>query len=149
MVPALTLGSLLGISLSLKKTFLWLCALCRDWEGTVGWELGKSIFLNNKDARKKLKTIGAYIERTDLNFKIIKKLFISWHCPFNTFSLHRDWEGAVGWEPGAAAAESQAGGEDHQGAEAAHQREESHPIRVLHRLPGNSDPLLVPCYSFL
>ncbi len=46
----------------------------------------------------------------------------------------------MGGEPGAAAAEPQAGGEDHQGAEAAHQREESHPLRVLHRLSGNSEP---------
>jgi len=29
------------------------------------------------------KTIGAYTESTDLIFKALKKLFISWHCPFN------------------------------------------------------------------
>ncbi len=29
------------------------------------------------------KTIGAYSESTNLIFKALKKLFLSWHCPFN------------------------------------------------------------------
>ncbi len=34
--------------------------------------------------QKKLKTISAYTESTDLIFKSFKKLFISWHCPFKS-----------------------------------------------------------------
>ena len=47
----------------------------------------------------------------------------------------------MGGEPGAATEQREAGGEDYQGAEEAHQREEPHPLRVLHRCRLTLEPI--------